>query len=327
MIDIRTESATVPSAAGDLRALVHIPALDGPLPGLVLVDGSGDGACDDWGEWPERFARCGAIVLTHDKPGCGGSPGDWTQQSFADRASESVAALHVLHEHPAVTGNPTGLLGISQGGWVSLLAAATAPTHVDFVVSVSGPGVTPHVQDRVRIERDLRAAGLSEPEVVEALAWIDERADRLRGGEPPADVLASQQAYADRPWYALATYSFETVETLAFLAGILDFDPRLVIPDVRCPVLAVFGGADAIVPVPESVAAFAECLPPLPGDPHGLAVFPNANHGLFVADPDPDVPRTDQLAPGFLAMVGGFLRDRMVSGAVPRLRCADTVQV
>ena len=47
--------------------------------------------------------------------------------------------------------------------------------------------------------------------------------------------------------------------------------------------------------------------PRLPGDPHGIAVFPGADHGLFTADPDPAVPRTEQLAPGFLPMVAGFL--------------------
>ena len=37
------------------------------------------------------------------------------------------------------------------------------------------------------------------------------------------------------------------------------------------------------------------------------AVFPGADHGLYVADPDPAVPRTEQLAPGFLPMLGAFL--------------------
>ena len=76
------EWTSVPSAAGDLRALTWIPEAAGPLPGIVLVDGSGDGACDDWGEWPERFVACGAVVLAHDKPGCGGSPGNWLEQTF-----------------------------------------------------------------------------------------------------------------------------------------------------------------------------------------------------------------------------------------------------
>ena len=40
----------------------------------------------------------------------------------------------------------------------------------------------------------------------------------------------------------------------------------------------------------------------------GLAVFPGADHGLFVADPEPGVDRTSQLAAGFLPMLGSFLR-------------------
>jgi uncharacterized protein len=73
------------------------------------------------------------------------------------------------------------------------------------------------------------------------------------------------------------------------------------------PVLALFGGSDPLVPVMPSVAAYAASLPRLPGDPHGIAVFPGADHGLFTADPDPVVPRTERLAPGFLPMVAGFL--------------------
>jgi len=43
-------------------------------------------------------------------------------------------------------------------------------------------------------------------------------------------------------------------------------------------------------------------------DRHGIAVFPGADHGLFVGDFDPDRPRAEQLAPGFLPMVTEFLR-------------------
>jgi hypothetical protein len=36
---------------------------------------------------------------------------------------------------------------------------------------------------------------------------------------------------------------------------------------------------------------------------------PGADHGLFLADPDPEIPRRDQLAPGFLPMLEAFLAD------------------
>ena len=75
--------------------------------------------------------------------------------------------------------------------------------------------------------------------------------------------------------------------------------------------LALHGGNDTLVPVADSVIAYAKHLPALSGSRHGIAVFPGADHGLFTADPDPEVPRTDQLAPGVLPMVAGFLADAL----------------
>ena len=302
------EWTVVPGGDGDLRACVWVAkeAL-GSRPGVVLVDGSGDGACDDWGEWPQRFVDCGAVVLAHDKPGCGGSPGDWTTQTFGDRAHESLSALEVLRRYPSVAGGPVGLLGFSQGGWVSLLAAALSPDVVDFVVAVSGPGVGPAEQDRYRIERELRTRGASEDDVREALLWIDERARRLLAGEGIENLLADQQRLADRPWYDGATQYFDNPFALGFLARNLDFDPVPVLEQVRCPVLALFGGDDTLVPVYASTVSYARHLPSRLRGQHGIAVFPGADHGLFTGDPEPGIARTEQLAPGFLLMVAAFL--------------------
>ncbi len=307
---LRTHTV-VPAPDGDLRAGIWGGPTPGPRPGLVMVDGSGEGSFDDWGEWPDRLVNSGAVVLTHDKPGCG-SPGDWLAQNFTDRAHEALAALRVLRAHPDTAGQPVGLYGVSQGGWVALLAAtlATPDSPVDFVVTVSGPGVSVAAQDRTRIERDLHAADLAPAQISAALAWLDERTARILAGEPVAGILAAQARYADAPWYPLATRYFDNPVALGFLARNLDFDPVPVLRQVTCPVLALFGAADTLVPVPESVAAFATELPPLPGDPHGLAVFPGADHGLFTADPDPAVPRTEQLAPGFLPILAAFLQAR-----------------
>lgn len=305
---IAIERTSVPSAVGALHGLLHVPDIEGPLPGLVLVDGSGDGAADDWGGWPERLAACGAVVLTHDKPGCGGSPGDWLSQTLTDRAHESLAALDVVRAHPRVSGRGSGLFGVSQGGWVSLLAAAHQPESVDFVVSMSGPGVSPAAQDRVRIERALQAAAIAPEHIEEALVWLDERTALFAAGEQAGAVLARQQEHAERPWYPVVTRHFDSEPMLAFLAGLLAFEPAEVLPGVQCPVLALFGADDSLVPVPESVRAFATFLPERPD--HGIAAFPGANHGLFVADPIDGVDRTSQLAPGFLDMVAAFLGSR-----------------
>lgn len=99
---MRETVTSVSTAAGDLRAIVGHPDVEGPLPGVVLVDGALEGTADGWGQFAALVAGCGAVVLSHDKPGCGGSPGDWREQTFDDRARESLAAVEVLRAQPGV---------------------------------------------------------------------------------------------------------------------------------------------------------------------------------------------------------------------------------
>lgn len=110
---------------------------------------------------------------------------------------------------------------------------------------------------------------------------------------------------AGESWYPILEGLYETPEAAAFLARILDFDPGPFFKELACPFLSCFGAADNLVPVDASVAALA----PLLSRPtsSGLLVFPDADHGMFVARPERDVERRSQLAPGFLAAIEGFL--------------------
>ncbi|MEU4803834.1 alpha/beta hydrolase [Actinosynnema sp. NPDC023587] len=283
------------TSVGPLRARVRRPAAGPDLPGLVLVDGSGNSALEDHGDWPAWLTSCGAAVLWHDKPGCGPSPGNWRDQSLADRAAEALAAARVLRGFPGVDPARVGLVGWSQGGWVSLLAATTGA--VGHVVTVSGPGTSMAAQERWRIARSLEPDGVVADE---AMAWVDERTRRLRAGDAPERILADQERFRDRPWYSRVSLVYDLPERLAFVARSMDVDPGDLLPRLDVPLLAVFGGADDIIPVPESVAVFA---------PHttGLAVFPGADHALFTRDPAPGVPDVDRLPPGFLPMLRAFL--------------------
>lgn len=291
------EPTVVPSPAGDLRAIVRRPSADGLVAGLVFVDGSGCGGIEEWGDWPERVGGCGVAVLAHDKPGCGKSPGDWRTQSFADRAAEALAAVEVLRGWPGVDRSRIGLIGWSQGGWVSLLAASTAPEAVERVVTISGPGVTMAEQERMRVGSWLRRDGLGGADHAEGMAWVDERERRLRAGEPVEQVVAAQRRFADRPWYGVVSQAVTTPAAMAFFARSMDIDPAKLLPTLNCPVLALFGGGDDSVPIATSVARIAAALPE--DERHGIAVFPGADHGLFV---------DGVLAPGFLPMLTAFLR-------------------
>jgi hypothetical protein len=155
----------------------------------------------------------------------------------------------------------------------------------------------------------------------EALAWVDERSRLLLAGEDPASISALQLGYSDRPWYEQACGHYGP-QTLAFFARNADFDPATVIPDVRCPVFAAFGGADTSVPVPRSVAVLSELLPG--NSAHAIAVFPDAGHGLMPGTTDQAASYAARLAPGFLPM----LTRRTRSGAVsPSSRWAGVLPV
>jgi pimeloyl-ACP methyl ester carboxylesterase len=292
-------TTSVPTDAGELRAIVYRPDCDGPVPGVVLVDGAGEGTADGWDRWPRAIAELGAVVLAHDKPGCGGSPGDWREQSFQDRGRETLAAVDVLRRDPGVDPARVGLLGISQGGWISYIAASLAPEVISQLVSVSGPGVSVVEQERYRIE----CAVNGDPD---AMAWVDERTQRLLAGEDPESIISTQLTHADRPWFAAACDYYDEPEVLGMAARCYDFDPASVLPAIRCRVFAAFGGADTSVPVGRSAAILSSLLPP---DPlHALAVFPGADHNLFIAEPDPNVDLADQLAPGFMHMLDAWLK-------------------
>lgn len=295
-------STTITTDIGDLGGIIRIPETSRPLPGIVLVGGSGDGSRNDWGEWPDWIGGTSAVVLRHDKPGCGGAPGHWTSQSLYDRAQETMAALRVLRQHPSTQGQPVGLYGISQGGWVNLIAAALAGHEVDFAICHSGPFVKPAVLERKRIQYTLKASGFDSETISEALRWVDERTLRLVGAETPASILHDQNQYRGRPWFAHAVHGDYHNETmLAFSSKLLSFDPANCLHAVTCPVLALFGGDDEEIPVADSVQAFASQLPS--DKQHGLAIFPNADHLLFQTEPS----RVGQLAPGLLPAINGFL--------------------
>ncbi|GAA1288148.1 alpha/beta hydrolase family protein [Saccharothrix xinjiangensis] len=81
---------------------------------------------------------------------------------------------------PEVRGEAAGLFGHSEGGWV-VLRAATLRDDVPWVVTNSGPGVTPAVQDRYSLATTLRrTGGITDDEVDAALAAYDPVPDAVR---------------------------------------------------------------------------------------------------------------------------------------------------
>lgn len=152
-----------------LAGTLMVPTGAGRHPAIVLVHGSGPLDRRAILPFTNFLVRHGVALFGYDKRGVGGSSGDWHEASFDDLAADVLAALELLRGRDDIDPDRIGLFGVSQGGWIGPLAASRSP-HVAFVVSVSGPGTTPGVQNLDHLENELRAEGVGEPGIAEALA-------------------------------------------------------------------------------------------------------------------------------------------------------------
>jgi uncharacterized protein len=261
-----------------LTGVFRRPDGGGPHPAVAFVDGSGPAERDGWDDEAEVLADAGFASLAWDKPGCGGSGGDWRDQGLQDRTDEALAAAACLAAQDGVDPRRIVLLGGSQGGWVGPLAASRS-AEVAAVISLSGPGVSPYRQEAYRVEHMLRDADAGEDQIADALAFFHHRAARLRRGDDLEEVLADQLSHQDAPWYPVLGDD-GVVEHLAFMARIYDYDPVPALERVTCPLLAIWGERDIYVPVAASVERFAAALGRAGNGSFRLEVVADADHGL-----------------------------------------------
>lgn len=294
---------------GDLVA----PPWPGPYPAVVFVEGSGPGG-RNLGSWPTRLAAAGFASLAYDKPGSGASTGDWTRQTIPDRAEETCAAVRAMRGRAEVLPDAVGLIGGSQGGWVAQLAASLDPT-VAAVVTVSGPGVGVRAQEEYRLRHQLPAEGFTEADVEAALSVFREQIDGVRSGAGAAQVHAAQARWHTAAWYPLLANT--TPRTIAFLAGISEYDPAPALAALSCPLLAVFGADDVLVPVADSVRSIAGILHEVGRTDHDIVIFPHADHSIRVPTGDGPPRIRDgrytpgERAPGFDELVVTWLHRRL----------------
>ncbi|MEV8552122.1 CocE/NonD family hydrolase [Streptomyces glaucescens] len=245
---------------------------DGPFGLVVFVHG--DGPVDATHEtfyrplW-ESFARAGYASLSFDKPGTGGSEGDWLDQSMADRADETLAAVAWARGRPDIDGRRIGLWGASQAGWV-LPKVAARDGRLQFVIAVS-PAVNWLRQGRYNLLAELRRDGASAQERQAALRRRQTTLDLLRRGASFAEYRA---AVGDADGMTPARWSF--------IARNHRSDATADLRAMRgTPVLLVLAGHDVNVDVAETEAVYRDILP---ARSLTVAHYPAATHSLVDHD-------------------------------------------
>ncbi len=309
--DVSFQNDTV-TLAGTLTT----PASTGSHPAIVLIHGSGDQRRDHafLQFIADLFALHGIAVLAYDKRGVGASTGDSDTAMLADLAGDALAGVAFLQTRPDITPHQIGLWGISQGGWIAPLAAAQS-RNVAFIILVSGPAVSVVQQDVDRVAYELRAGGFSEDEVRAAITHEQLFSDVAFTGQGWDKLEASiQHARATRWASIVALPSQDEFERYGSLWGqFRAYDPIPQLQQVTCPVLALFGGRDTVVPPAKNAPLLERALKAGGNRDYTITVFPDGDH-VIMATPTGarrNVPLWTQFMPGYFATMLDWLRARV----------------
>ena len=268
----RAEEVRVPASAGHLLAgTLTIPSGGNPpFPAVLLITGSSPQNRDMMGHWAypvntyrpfrqiaDRLSTNGIAVLRMDDRGCGCSEGGpLSEATIADRADDNRAAVDFLRNRPGIDPSRIGLLGLSEGGTIGPILAASDPSIRALVImagcATNGWKIMEH-QFRYEIERDEK---LTDEEKEKRIR------DRMKG------LREWVRAGKANPWVK------------SFLA----YMPLPTAQKVACPVLILHGDRDAHVPV-EHARYLAQAMRAGGNADVTVKIFKNVNHP-FLPDTD-----------------------------------------
>jgi hypothetical protein len=157
----------------------------------------------------ENLVRSGFAVLRYNGPGWGGgASNDAGFETLEYRTQEAIAAVKYLQSRPDINSSGVGLAGASQGGWVAMMAAATYDS-VAFIISISGPGVSPAETEVYRVEAMSRAAGFDDAEIAKAVLMRRLMVDIVLDEPMYQQInLAESNRLGDGPWREMTELAY-----------------------------------------------------------------------------------------------------------------------
>ncbi len=255
------------------------------FPALILIPGVGSHERDNifFEHRPffviaDFLTRNGIAVLRYDERGVGSSKGDRTQATTQDFAQDVIAGVDYLKSIHQI--KEIGLVGHSEGGTIASLIAAELP-DISFVVMMGTPGLNGFEYNLQFEESMSRIMGMSEEDITERINFqkkvltiiLDEEYEdsakikleklyTMSHSDLPKDrIQATIQRFLS-PWFR---YN-------------ITYEPKQILQQIKCPVLALFGEKDMQVPPEGNAEAVKTAL--IMGGNHNFEVkeIPRVNH-------------------------------------------------
>lgn len=291
----KEEEVTVTSANGVmLGGTLSLPQYaTSPVPAAIFLTGSGAQDRDEtlFEHKPflvisDMLVRAGIATLRLDDRGVGKSTGNLAQSTMEDLASDALAAYEFLKARKEINPARIGFIGHSEGAVTGPMAAARTTGGAAFVVMLAGPAVP---GDEILLEQGqavLKATGAA-PQMQEFQRALHQAFLPVVKAEPdPAKLpeklaAAFEKLKAENPIAAMAAQQIEPqIRRFAVpsMRSFIRHDPRPVLEQLQCPVLAIYASLDLQVVARQNLPAVATALAKAGNKDFTIANFPGLNH-------------------------------------------------
>jgi dipeptidyl aminopeptidase/acylaminoacyl peptidase len=229
----------------------------------------------------------GFAVLIYDRRGSGASSGTLKDADYTTLADDAIAGQNAVAKLPGIDANKIGFWGISQGGWLAMLAAQRSKTAA-FVISVSAPLVSPKQQMEFATTNLLTVRGYPKEDVEKMLEARKAWTGYLAGTTSRAAAVDVIRKAELQPWFELAFVPKASQLPMDpqhdSRSKEMTYDPLVAIRKVKVPMLFIYGGSDPWVPVEQSV----QQLRALRNQQHNIdyAVVSKASHEMMFLEHD-----------------------------------------
>lgn len=248
-----------------------------PAPAMIIAIGSGavsyrpqwapDGDLRLFKSVAETFLDMGISVLLLEKRGVNRSGGNWGTTDFAGRSRDVKAAIDYLRRRSDILGGQIGLCGHSQGGWIVQQAAADYPRDVACIIMLAGPACSVKEQVLYDYRMQYTRQGLTPSAIERKTRTLKSNLDLLGAISPAIKVHP--------------------------LSYMINYDPKDVLPRIRCPVLAVFAGNDTLVEAESNARCLRQGMKRGGNTRCKVVTIPQATHYFFLAPRFYDWKTTD----------------------------------
>jgi uncharacterized protein len=279
-VSVEAQERSFQHGAVTLNGTLYVPKVDGRVPAVIVLHAASAPTRDFplYRHVVEMLPPLGIAVFVFDRRGSGKSGGKLEDSDYNMLADDGIAAQRMLAADTSIDARKIGFWGLSQGGWLSLLAASRS-SQAAFAVAISAPMTTPDVQMMFASANILRIKGFSQADIDRAVAARTAVDDFMRGKRDRASTQAIIDEAATQPWFQ-HVYMGKTFKDpdQSRWAKEMQHDPLATLEAVKQPALVIYGSGDPWVPVHASVQRLQASAARYPNIE--VAVIAGADHAM-----------------------------------------------